>query len=159
VKRLLPLSFFVVAAIVGCDDQLGGPGHTSTDPHSTAIEAGNPDADGILHGSVFSVDTGTGGSGVHPLANIPVEIYQLVVDPESQIGDSVPSVQVLRGAVTSGPDGNFTVTNIPVGEYLVYFKPEPSSPWAPSLGWGMTTGGSGEYTVHMGLYPKSVVHE
>ena len=115
-KRLLPLSILLVAAVVGCDDQLNGPGHTADD-HSIAIDAGDPAADGVLHGYVFAVDSAFIGSGPHPIADIPVEIYQRLTVPVSQDGDTVRFEEVLRGTVTSGADGRFTVTAIPVGEY------------------------------------------
>ncbi|MBW8772334.1 MAG: hypothetical protein JF590_03435 [Gemmatimonadetes bacterium] len=157
-KRLIPLSFFVVAAVLGCDDQVTWPGHTQLDGHSIAIDAGDPGADGILHGFVVGVDTaGGGGSGSRSYADIPVEIYQLVPAPGSVVGDSVPYVPELRGTVTTDADGHFTVTSIPIGEYVVYAKPPAGSYWAASQGWGFTTGSDWEREAAIYLYPKSVV--
>ena len=156
-KRFLPLSLLLVGALVACDDQAGGPGHSVDTGHSVSIDDGNPDADGILHGYVIGVDTAGGGSGSRSYADIPIEIYQLVPAPGSVIGDSIPYVPELRGTVTTDADGHFTVTSIPIGEYVVYAKPPAGSYWARSQGWGFTTGSDWEREAAIYLYPKSVV--
>lgn len=157
VKQHFALSLILVAVAAGCSDQTTGP-TPAINGHSVSIDANDPNADGVLHGYVFGVDTGAGGQGTLSLADIPVEIYQLVEDQGSTVGDSVPHVPVLRGTTTTDDQGRFEVTAIPVGEYVVYAKPAADSFWGPSSGWGMTTGGAGEQTVRIGLYPKSVVH-
>lgn len=156
VNKHVALSLILMAVAAGCADQANGP-TLPTDGHTIAIDGNDPNADGVLHGYVFGVDTGAGGAGTPLLADIPVEIYQLVEQPGSVIGDSIPHIPVLRGTATTDAQGRFEVTAIPVGEYVVYAKPGAGSMWAPSQGWGMTSGGSGEQTVRIALYAKSVV--
>lgn len=164
-SSLLMLSA-TVALMAACSDQPTAPSPSNFQDH-IVINAGDPSANASIIGHVFGIDTAGVGGGVdttlgdaaHPdLPGIPIEVYQLV--PATGLPDSAgqtPLVEELKGRGVSGADGKFTVTGVPSGQYIVYAKPAPESPWHSTVGWTLASDGESSQPLEMGLYPRSVV--
>ena len=90
-------------------------------------------------------------------ADTTIVIDTLPVD--TVVVDSLPpeppaTTLLLRGTAKTDADGEFTVTGIPAGQYVIFIVPEESSFWAPSSGWTFISDGAATLAGTFHIWPK-----